>query len=87
MFCMPRLMLRTWCVSADLGRVHWQSGSTPYSLLVCTSRMDGAKVPRCRVRLASSWARAVWSLETGMAVRDGRVWLSISWYCPSCSRY
>lgn len=38
---------------------------------MCTSREDGARVPWCRVRLASSWARAVWSLQTGMAVWDG----------------
>lgn len=83
MSCMPRLMLRARCVSADVG-VHWQD-----SLLVCTIREDGARVPWCRVRLASPWAlglsgvcRLGW--QSGMGV-----WLSNSWccYCPSCSRY
>lgn len=81
MSCVPRLMLRAWCVSADVG-VHWRD-----SLLVCTSREDGARVPRCRVRLASSWARAVWSLQDWDGSLGWRVWLSKSWIalvCPSC---
>lgn len=76
MSCMPRLMLRAWCVSADLG-VHWKG-----SLLVCTSQVDGARVPRCRVRLASSWARAVWNLKRPGWQSGMRVWLSNSWVLP-----
>lgn len=64
MSCMPRLMLRAWCVSAEVG-VHWQD-----SLLVCTIREDGARVPRCRVRLASSWARAL----SGVCRLGWQVW-------------
>lgn len=76
MVCMPRLMLRAWCASADLG-VHWKG-----SLLVCTSQVDGARVPRCRVRLASSWARAVWSLKRPGWQSGMGVWLSNSWLLP-----
>lgn len=80
MFCMPRLMLRAWCASADLGA--WVSiGRTAsscvpaeWTVLECRGAVSGWLVPG--LGQSGDW-RLGWQSGTG-------VWLSNSWYCPSC---
>lgn len=76
MFCMPRLMLRAWCVSADSG-AHWQDSlllracvPAEWTVLECRGAVSGWLVPG--LGLLSGDSRPGW--QSGMGV-----WLSNSW--------